>query len=419
VAATSRSAAVAREQPVARSQFAWGFVDQAIASVTTFALTLAVARGTGPAGVGALAIAWAALLVVLGAQRALLVEPFLTRSSSSQVSDERALGGSLVLSVAAGLAGTVVFAVLGAVGSESASAGFEAFAPWVAPVLAQNLLRTAAFRWASGAVAATGSAVFLATFGVLALGGLHGSVRSLVAAWGIGAAVSMVWLFFAGKRPRWLGPQAAARWWRSEALRFGGYLVAGVIATSIFAYALLGGLAAISGASAVGGYRVIESVFSPLSLLAVALANPGIRAMRDSWRVRPGAALSLAWKISAVAVLCMVVYAVVVGSAQDLVFRLFGEEFSAYSDLIVPVALAQTLIAAAIGPETLLRAARRGRAVMIVGAGGPALACVIGLPLAALAGFTAAVWGIALAFVPPLVWAVVASRLAVREGSRA
>jgi O-antigen/teichoic acid export membrane protein len=414
VAATARSTAAAHDQPVRRSQFAWGFVDQAIASATTFGLTLAVARGTGPAGVGALAIAWAAFLVLLGAQRALLIEPFLTRVASSRVSDERALGGSLVLSVIGGLAGTAAFLVIGGLGS-SASTGFLAFAPWMAPLMAQNLLRTAAFRWAGGAVAASGSAVFLATFAVLVLGGLNGSVRAMVAAWGAGATLSVLWLFFAGKRPGWLAPRAAARWWRSEQLRFGGWLVAGVIATAVFSYGLLGGLAAISGASDVGGYRVIESVFSPLSLLAVALANPGIRAVRHSFQDRPAAALTLAWKISGVAVLCMVAYAVVVGSAQDLVFRLFGEEFSAYSDLILPIALAQTLIAAAIGPETLLRAARKGRAVVLVGAGGPALACLIGLPLAALYGFTAAVWGIALAFVPPLVWAVVASRLAVRR----
>jgi len=413
VAATARSTA-AHEEPVRRSQFAWGFVDQAIASATTFGLTLAVARGTGPAGVGALAIAWAAFLVLLGAQRALLIEPFLTRASS-RVSDERALGGSLVLSVAGGLAGTVAFAAVGVAGGASASTGFAAFAPWIAPLMAQNLLRTAAFRWASGAVAASGSAVFLGTFAVLVLGGMNGSVRSIVTAWGVGAAASMLWLFFVGKRPGGLAPRAAARWWRSEQLRFGGWLVAGVLATAVFSYGLLGGLAAISGTADVGGYRVIESVFSPLSLLAVALANPGIRAVRHSFQDRPAAALTLAWKISGVAVLCMVAYAVVVGSAQDLVFRLFGEEFSAYSDLILPIALAQTLIAAAIGPETLLRAARKGRAVVLVGAGGPALACLIGLPVAALYGFTAAVWGIALAFVPPLVWAVVASRLAVRR----
>ncbi len=412
--ARARSIGAAPGQRVRRGQFAWGFVDQTIASGTSFVLTLAVARGTGPSGVGALAVAWAAFLVLLGAQRALLVEPFLTRRSSAHVPDERALGASLVLSIAAGLAGSGAFAVVATIGNGSTSAGFKAFAPWIAPLLAQNLLRTAAFRWASGAVAASGSAVFLATFAVLALGGLNGSLRSLVAAWGLGAAVSMLWLFFAGKRPDWLGPLAAARWWKSESLHFGGYLLAGVFVTAICAYGLLGGLAAIAGTADVGGYRVIESVFSPLSLLAVALANPGFRAMRESWQSRPGAALALARKISAVAVICMVAYAVVVGAAQDLVFRLFGEEFSAYSDLILPIAIAQTLLAAAIGPETLLRVARKGGAVVLVGAGGPALALVIGLPLAALVGFTAAVWGIALAFVPPLVWAVVASKRALR-----
>jgi len=398
-------------------QFLWGFVDQALASITSFLLTLVVARQAGAEGVGALALAWAAFLIVLGAQRALLIEPYLTRSSSTSVTDMVALGGSVSLSIMLGLAAALAFGAVGRVDSGAIGAGFRTFAPWIAPLLVQHLLRAAKFRSGCGAVAACGSAVYLAAFGICLGAGLNGTLGRIVAAWGVGAVVSIAWLLAFRSRPKIVGVLAAIRWWKSEAMHFGGSLIIGVVLASTFSYALLGGLAAIAGTAAVGGYRVIESVFSPLSLLGPALENPGSRAIRNAWTRQPDAAFALGVKISSLAVFCMVVYALVVGFAQSFVFRLYGEGFAAYADLIAPIAIAQTVIAAAIGFGTVLRVARRGRDAVMLGTGGAFLALVIGLSLAATVGFTAAVWGIALAYIPPLVWGVAAARAATRHAA--
>lgn len=401
---------------VQRRSFGWGFLDQTLASVTTFGLTLAAARQFGPAGVGAVAIPYAACLVALGLQRALLVDPYMTRRASADVPDTRALGSTMLLSLGGGILGTVIFVGVGLSLDGATGAGFLAFAIWLIPALMHGVLRPAAFRGGRGDRATLGSALMLATFAVTAGLWLHGSVTALIAGWGIGTLAAVGWLLAAGQGSRLTSPITAARWWSVEAMHFGGWLAAGAIAWSLFSYGLLAGLAAVTGTAAIGGYRAIESIFSPLSLLAPALANPGFKAMRDAWGAQPSEALRLAYRLSAVATVCMGAYALAVASGKNIVFDLYGDEFRKYSSLIAPIAIGQTLVAGTIGFVTLLKVARRGRDAVIVGAGGALIALVVALPLGALIGITAAAWGIALSFVAPLFWAVRRARGETRGG---
>lgn len=400
---------------VRRRSFGWGLLDQTLASATTFALTLATARQFGPTGVGAVAIPYAACLVAMGLQRALLVDPYMTRRASEDIPDARALGSTLSLSFGGGIAGTLIFAGVGLGIGGATGAGFLAFAPWLIPSLIQSVLRPAAFRGGRGDLASLGSGIMLATFALVAGLWLHGSITALIAAWGIGVLASVGWLFAAAQRPRLAGPRAAARWWSVEASHFGGWLAAGAIAWSLFSYSLVAGLAAVTDTASIGGYRAIESIFSPLSLLAPALANPGFKAMRDAWDQHPSEALRLAYRLSVVATLCVGAYALAVASGRDIVFDIYGDGFRMYSSLIAPVAIGQTLVAGTIGFVTLLKVVRRGRDAVVVGAGGALIALVVGLPLGALIGITAAAWGIALSYVAPLFFAVRMATHATRD----
>ncbi len=322
----------------------------------------------------------------------------------------------MTLSVGGGIVATLAFVSVGLSFRGTIGSGFLAFAPWLIPALTLGLLRPAAFRAGQGEIAALGSGFMLGTFVLAVYFGLQGSIATLVAAWGMGSLVASGWLLVAGQGSRLASPLSAARWWRAEAMHFGGWLVLGTIAWSLFSYGLVAGLAAVTGVAAVGGYRAIESIFSPLSLLAPALANPGFKAMRDAWAEHPREALRLAYRLSAVAVGCMLTYTLVVGVGKDIVFQLYGEEFRRYSSLIVPVAIGQTLAAGSIGFVTLLKVARQGRDAVVAGAGGAFLALLVGLPLGALLGITGAAWGIAISFAPPLLWAARRAAASTRDG---
>jgi O-antigen/teichoic acid export membrane protein len=398
-----------------RPSFGWGLADQTLASLTTLCLTIGAAREFGPSGVGAIAVPYAAILVVLGLQRALLVDPFMTKRWRGDGDERSQLAIGLTLSIVLGLLGLAACSLTGIMAPGAIGKGFIAFAPWIPPTLAQAFLRPAAFKAGRGWAAFVGSGVMLGTFLLAAFLGLRQDEAQLVSAWGLGALASSVWLLASVGRWRLARPLAAISAWRVESMRFGAWLAVGTVSWSVLSYGLLAGLATVTGTASLGGYRAIESIFSPLSLLAPSLAVPGMKTMSDIWKQQPTDVLRIAYRISGLAVVCMAIYALAVGALQTFIFSVLGDGFREYSNLIVPIALGQTVLAGTIGFITLLKVARQGRDVVVAGAGVALLACLVGIPLGAVLGITAAAWGIALSSVPSFLWAVQRARVAVRE----
>ena len=92
------------------------------------------------AGLGAVALGFAALLIPAGAQRALVVDPYITYRGSAQ-SDAKAFSAALTISLAGGLTFGLIFALGTFVTGGALRSGLLAFAPWVAPFLIQALCR--------------------------------------------------------------------------------------------------------------------------------------------------------------------------------------------------------------------------------------------------------------------------------------
>lgn len=399
-------------------EFGWGVVDQGFASATTLLLMMIAARQLGPTGVGAVALSFAAYQVGLGLQRSLLIDPYFTRAETARIGDRTMLGCTIMLTAAGGLLLSVIFAAIGLIAGDSVvGVAFLAFAPWLLPMLCLVLLRSVAFRSGAGRHAALASGVGLA---VLTLGialGLRDSVTELAAAWGLGAAVGSLCALGVCRHAELVGPLRAFRLWRTDALPFGRWLASGTIMWSACSYGLLTGLAGVAGTAAVGGYRIIDSVFSPLSLLAPALANPGYRAMRQARSRDLCSALRFATRLSLVAVLLTALYTLIIALGREVIWSVYGEEFRRYASLIAPIAVGQAITSATIGLVIFLKVARKGRDTVIVGVGGAVGALILGLPVCAIGGLTAAAWAIAAAGVPSLFWAIHAARRAASEGT--
>ncbi len=86
----------------------WGVADQALSSLTNFALAVLVARTVSTSSLGAFGLAFATYTITLGATRALCSEPLTVRYSATGEREWRdgasaATGVALVLGVVAGL----------------------------------------------------------------------------------------------------------------------------------------------------------------------------------------------------------------------------------------------------------------------------------------------------------------------------
>jgi O-antigen/teichoic acid export membrane protein len=399
-------------------EFGWSVVDQGFASATTLLLMMIAARQLGPTGVGAVALSFAAYQVGLGLQRSLLIDPYFTRVETARLGDRTMLGCTITLTGAGGLLLSVIFAAIGlSAGDTAVGVTFLAFAPWLLPMLCLVLLRSVAFRSGTGRRAALASGVGLAVFTIGMALGLRHSVTELAAAWGLGASAGSLCALAVSRDADVVGPRRAFRLWRADALPFGRWLASGTIVWSACSYGLQTGLAGIAGTAALGGYRIIDSVFSPLSLLAPALANPGYRAMRQTRSRDLRSGLGFATRLSLVAVLVTGLYALIIALGREVIWSVYGEEFRRYASLIAPIAVGQVITAATIGLVIFLKVARKGRDTVIVGVGGAIGALILGLPVCALGGLTAAAWAIAAAGVPPLIWAIHAARRVGSEGT--
>ena len=392
--------------------FGLGLLDQGFQSAITFGLTIVAARSVGPSGLGAVALGFAALLIPAGLQRALVIDPYVTYREGVG-SDADAYSAALSMSLATGLIFSVAFALGGAVSDGALHQGLLTFAPWVAPYLVQSLYRAAAFRHGRGSAAVGVSALSLALFGALLAIGLRGSVSGIVAAWGLGMTGGAVAaLFLSSAIPA--GPRGAWRWFRWDALPFGRWLACATALFTTSTYVVLVVLSTILGPAAVGGYRAIESAFSPLSLVAVGLTNPGVRELRDADDT--GGELRIAAALGGVAAATTGAYALVLSNWEHGLMRLLGSQFEPYLFLVAPIAIGQMILALPLGFSLLLKVKRRGRLYLPIGLLSP-LAAAVSAPIAAVyGGLEAAAWAIALSNVLSATWAISAAVFVSRRG---
>jgi hypothetical protein len=343
----------------------------------------------------------AAALLPIGLSRALITDPYVTRSEIS-MDDRDAFASAVSLTLTLGMGAAAVFIAIGAVSEGAVAEGLIAYGPWIPLVLLQAFLRTAAYRHGkSRAAMASATSWLTAEIGMLAL--LHGTSgpAGLVAAWGVGAGVGLAVLLPYAVRPASL--RAAIRWGRKEAFGLGRWLAASTLVHSAGYYALFVGLSSLLGPSAVGGYRAIESVFSPLSLLAPGLSNPGVRTMQLR-RDRDQRLLPTALAIGGVASVLTLTFSAALWFSQDLVFAIYGEEFATYSSLIPPIALQQILLASGIGFSLLLRVMRRGSTVFVTALLNSTLVALVALSVASGSSLASTAWAIAVATIPAAAW---------------
>jgi O-antigen/teichoic acid export membrane protein len=396
---------------------AWGVADQAVSSLTNFAVLVVAARALDLEEFGALALALAAYSVALGVTRALSGEPLTVCYSATSV--ERTASearGALATAGAAGVLCGVVFALVGAVLGGSVGTALLVLAVVVPGLVIQDTWRFVFFAMGRARAACVNDTVWLVVLGILLVVVGSRSLVDVLLAWGLGAtvaaAVAMVQARFVPDVREIDG------WLRRHVRLWPRYVVEFLTVTAGWQAALLG-LGIISGLAAVGALRAGQVLVGPLNVAFLAVPLVAVPESARLWRAnrgtpaRHGALVSTG--LAAFALLWGLLVALIPdGLARDLL----GASWSSARALLVPLVVVMVIMGANLGCFCALRvlgAARESLAVRLVSA---PLVLVLATLGGALDGAEGAAWGWAVAGIVavPLWWRAV--RRASRSGHR-
>jgi O-antigen/teichoic acid export membrane protein len=378
----------------------WGIGDQALSSLTNFALGILAARSVSLREFGAFSLAFATYAVALGASRALATEPLLVRYSATEQNRwrhgaARASGTALSVGSAVGLGCVVLGFALGG----SMRPALIAIGAMMPGLLLQDSWRSAFFAQGRGAQAFMNDLVWalvlFPTVGVLLARGTP-SLAALILVWGGSGCVAAV---FGIRQARVLPrPLETYGWLREQAdlaPRFLGESVVIVGATQLWVFCI----GALAGLATVGQIRAGQIVLGPLNVLFMGvgvIAIPeGVRLLAHSpSRLRRGAG----WLSVGLAAHALAWGSVIFLLPSRVGFELLGSAWIPAHSLVVPLALVFVGAGIQKGADVGLRslaAAKRSLRTRIVEACITVSGAVGGV---VVGGAQGAAWGLAIAY---------------------
>jgi O-antigen/teichoic acid export membrane protein len=384
----------------------WGLADQAVSSLTNFAVGITVARSLGAEQFGVFSLAWVTYGVVLNISRGLATDPLTVRFSAvpAKVWHEgatRAAGTALLTGVASGAAVALVGVVVGG----DVGWAFIALGIVLPALLLQDSWRFAFFAAGRGARSCANDLVWAAALvPAMFLAAEVGTVTAFLLAWGGSAAVAaVVGALQIRDRPRVGG---ARSWFREQHDLGLRYLVENV-SNSGGSQIRMYGLGAIAGLADVGTTRGADLLMGPflavLMGLTLVTVPEAARVLARSPRRLPQFCLLLGGGQLAAALLWGAGLLLVL--PESVGEWLLGEVWPAASTLIVPATLsvmgASMFTGAAAGLRALGAARRSLRAQLLA-----SVAYVTGgLVGAAMGGALGSSWGAAIATaIGAIVW---------------
>jgi O-antigen/teichoic acid export membrane protein len=153
-------------------RFGWGLADQAVSSLTNFAVSLYVAHSLGLVQFGAFALAYVTYSFILNASRGLATDPLLVRfSGAQQPAWRRAVGSCTGTALAVGLVGGAAMLAVAMLLSGTARIAFFAMGLTMPGLMLQDSWRFAFFAASRGGQAFLNDMIWAAAMvpGLLAL----------------------------------------------------------------------------------------------------------------------------------------------------------------------------------------------------------------------------------------------------------
>jgi O-antigen/teichoic acid export membrane protein len=345
-------------------------IDQAVASASNFFVGIVVARISGPAGLGAYALAYMVWILLTMLYRATVTEPMVILGDMRRDDRDETVRHGFAAVVTLGFVAAVLAAALGAtclvVGQHTFGVGLLSVAPWILVLVLQDYWRMLGFMEAKPKKSLFNDLVFNAVqaagFAVIFIMGVH-SVFAVISAWGGGAAAASLyglWQFsvrptFRGGVPFLRSRWSTSRWLASErVVNWGSGQLYLVVAGALLGPSALGGLKAAQGL-VTGPTNVVLNASGSFGLPEASrhFADRGWAGMARVSRIVTGA-------VVAAAAACGVV---VLLFAPTLLRLLYGADFVTYAPCARVFAVSLTIYAFGLGPILNLTTTRKVRSL--------------------------------------------------------
>lgn len=268
----------------ARCRLGWGVADQAVSSISNFAVSIYIARELGAGVYGAFTLAYVTYAFLLNASRGLATDPFLVRYSGTDVPTWRravaaCTGTAAVVGLAAGACTLVVGACLGG----TTRLAFLALGMTLPVLLLQDSWRFAFFARGRGSLALINDAVWTVALLLMLVLLRTSDIRSVfwyIFAWGASAGLGAALGPFQAK----VVPRLSdARQWLSRHRDLGPRYVVEGTANSGSAQLQSYGISLILGLAALGYVQAANTLMGPLTVvffgLGLVLLPEAVRAL--------------------------------------------------------------------------------------------------------------------------------------------
>lgn len=270
----------------------WGLADQAVSSLTNFAVSIYVIHALGAEQFGAFSLAYVTYGFALNASRGLATDPLMVRFSGTDVPTwRRAVRGCTGTAANTGLLIGACVLVAAMVLSGAARASFLALGLTLPMLLLQDSWRYSFFALGRGGQAFLNDCIWAVTlFPALLLVRMsgHSDVFWFVFAWGVTAGIAAA----AGPLQARVVPRLSLAWdWVSGQRDLGPrYLVEGTTASAAIQLRSYG-IGFMLGLAALGAVQASATLFGPMTILIIGMSlvtiPEGARVLRRSPRHLP------------------------------------------------------------------------------------------------------------------------------------
>jgi O-antigen/teichoic acid export membrane protein len=365
-------------------------VDQAVASVSNFAVVLLVGRWLGPAELGLVALVLSIWVIAYGVFRAAVGDPMVVFGEPHGLGEYVAATGVMSVVGIGLLVGTSLILAL----ASRSYAEVLALAVGLPFLLLQDLWRRVAYMRGQPGKAVWNDVAYLAVQGV-AIAVLHQAgeftASGSLICWGLGAAAGAA-LGVIQFRPNRAGMRAGVDM-LMRGRGMSAWLVLDFGVNRWARQAVLFIIAAVAGTTAVGAIQASASLLGFTNILVLgwsseALAVGAVAARRaNDVEVRGLVRRSALFLLLTMALACGL-FAVL---ADKLLPAIYGSGYSAYTRVAAIVALQTFLAAMDLYPVTLLRILQRTRRMFAARAVLSPIGLLVAWPLASL-GLRGAAW---------------------------
>ena len=374
----------------------WGLSDQAISSLTNFAVSVIAARAASPSSFGAFSVVFATYLIALGVVRGLVSAPLVIRHSgvSARVWSDGVMAAT-GSAIGVGLCGSVMCILAAGLLHGTLSDGFEILAIGLPGLLLQDTWRFAFFAERRGSLAFTNDILWAVLLLSLFLvgGASHTiSVKVLIGVWALSGGIAGVFGCVQARLvPR---PLLIAHWFKTHAdlgIRYAIESLATTGATQATFFAI-GGVIGLSGLAVVRGAYVLLGPLNILLLGTMAMGIPEAVRLIKRW---PDRTLLFAASLSAgLASVALIVGGILLLVPDRIGTALIGNLWILSHEVLLPVTLAMSLAGVSTGAMMFLAGLAAARLSLRAALIYSPVALGTSTVGAALAGPSGACWGL-------------------------